>query len=74
LEPTDELRRLEEQAAETGMKLAIERLNGHWRAGFVVANCNGDCVFALHAVAPDEDTAVQKLADIVARQVATQRR
>lgn len=74
MDPTDELRWLEDEAAKTGMKLAIERLNGHWRAGFVLANRNGDCVFALHAVGPDEDAAIQRLAQVVARQTATQHR
>ena len=71
MNPTDELTGLEEQAARTGMKLAVERLNGHWRAGFVLANRNGDCVFALHAIGADEDAAIQKLAEIVGHQAET---
>jgi len=46
---TDELTRLEEQAANSGMEIAVDRINGHWRAGFLTTDELGEAVFVLHA-------------------------
>ena len=68
VEPRDvseEFARLEEQAAKNGMRLAVDHVDGHWRAGFLTRNAVGEWVFALHATGPDEDTAVRGLARLV---------
>jgi hypothetical protein len=44
----------------------VERVNGHWRAGFVVRNGVGEHVFVLHAIGPDEDTAIRRLSMLAA--------
>ncbi len=63
---SDELRRLEERAAKGGMTLAVGRIDGAWRAGFVVTNDLGESIFVLHASGPDEGTAVRRLAKLAA--------
>ncbi len=65
-QPSDELRRLEERAAKGGMTLAVGRIDGYWRAGFVVTNDFGESIFVLHASGPDECTAVRGLAKLAA--------
>jgi hypothetical protein len=57
---------LQEDAAKRGLLLAVERVNGHWRAGFVVRNGVGEHVFVLHAIGPDEDTAIRRLSMLAA--------
>jgi hypothetical protein len=63
---SDELGRLEERAAKGGMTLAAGRIDGYWRAGFVVTNDLGESIFVLHASGPDECTAVRGLAKLAA--------
>lgn len=66
-EPAQEaLRQLERQAAKSGMSIAVDRVNGHWRAGFLMTNEVGEPVFGLHAVGPDEGTAITRLAELAA--------
>jgi len=62
----DQLGRLEERAAKGGMTLAVGRIDGYWRAGFVVTNDLGESIFVLHASGPDECTAVRRLAKLAA--------
>ena len=57
------LGQLQQYAARTGTTIAIDRVDGHWRAGFI-ANQLGEVVFVLHAVGPDESTAIRNLAKI----------
>jgi hypothetical protein len=59
------LERLRERARTNGMRLAVERVNGHWRAGFVVTDGAGEAVFELLANGPDESSAVRALAELV---------
>ena len=63
---TNRLARLEEQAAERGMRIAVDRVDGHWRAGFLQTNELGESVFVLHTSGPDEDAALRRLAQLVA--------
>jgi hypothetical protein len=60
----DELTRLEELAARSGMRIGVDRVNGHWRAGLVSTNGLGEAVFVLHATGPDRATAIRRLASL----------
>jgi len=62
---TNPLARLEELAAESGMQIAVDRVDGHWRAGFLYTNELREPVFAVHAMGPDESTAIDRLAELV---------
>jgi len=61
---TDEFTRLEERAADSGMEIAVDRVNGHWRAGFLTTDELGEAVFVLHATGPDRATAIRNLAEL----------
>jgi hypothetical protein len=63
--PCAQLARLETEAAERGMRVAVDRVNGHWRAGLLQANELGESVFVIHATGPDEGTAIRRLAERV---------
>ena len=63
---TEQFARLEEQAARNGMRLAVDRVNGHWRAGFLATNELGEAEFVLRASGPDEGTAIGRLAELAA--------
>ena len=47
------------------MELAVDHIDGHWRAGFLVTNELGERVFALQALGPDESTALRRLAGLI---------
>ena len=48
------------------MRLAVDRVNGHWRAGFLATNELGEAEFVLRASGPDEGTAIGRLAELAA--------
>jgi hypothetical protein len=52
---------LYEHAAERAGKLAVERVDGHWRAGFVVPNDLGESVIELPTEGPDPSAARREL-------------
>lgn len=60
------LAQLREYAAETGTTLGIDRVDGHWRAGFIANDELGEVGFALHALGRDETTAIRRLAELMA--------
>jgi hypothetical protein len=62
----NELRWLEERAAKSGMRVAVARVDGHWRAGFVSPDDLGEWVFGLHATGRDRATAIRRLAKLAA--------
>ena len=62
---TNQLAQLEELAAKSGMRIAVDRVDGHWRAGFLHTNELGESVFAVHVTGPDECTAIDRLAELV---------
>lgn len=64
--PINEFTCLEQQAARHGMRLAVDHIDGHWRAGFVTTDEGGEAVFTLHASGPDEGTAIRRLAKLAA--------
>jgi hypothetical protein len=63
-ETSELLARLEEQAAKAGMTIAVDRVDGHWRAGFLSPSDFEESVFALHASGPDRATAIRRLAKL----------
>ncbi len=67
-ETSELLTRLEEQAANRGMTVAVDRVNGHWRAGFLSPDEVQEPVFVLHASGPDRATAIRQLARLVTEQ------
>ena len=52
---------LEAHAAERGGTVAVERVDGHWRAGFVLPDDLGESVVALPAEGPDPSAARREL-------------
>jgi hypothetical protein len=66
-ENSELLTRLEEQAANRGMTVAIDRVDGHWRAGFLSPDDVQEPVFVLHASGPDRATAIRRLATLVTK-------
>ena len=52
---------LEAHAAERGGTVAVERVDGHWRAGFVLPDDLGESVVALAAEGPDASAACREL-------------
>ena len=52
---------LDEHAVELGGRLAVERVDGRWRAGFVVLDGVGESVIALPAEAPHPTAARREL-------------
>ena len=52
---------LDEHAAERGGRLAVERVDGHWRAGFVVRDDLGEAVIELPVEGPDPSAARREL-------------
>jgi len=60
----DELTRLKAEAARSGMGIAVDRVDGHWRAGFLSTDELGEAVFVLHATGPDRATAIRRLAKL----------
>jgi hypothetical protein len=67
-ETSELLTRLEEQAANRGMTVAVDRVDGHWRAGFLSPYDVQESVFVLHASGPDRATAIRQLARLVTKQ------
>ena len=63
---TDQLAWLDAKAARNGMTLAVDWVDGDWRAGFLETNELGEAEFVLHASGPDGRTAVGRLAELVA--------
>lgn len=61
----EQLERLKQHAAHRGMRVAVDHVDGHWRAGFLHVNEVGEWVFVLHAIGPDEETAIRRLAECV---------
>jgi len=55
------------------MRLAVDRVDGHWRAGFVATNELGESVFVRHAIGPDEGTATSRLARLAVDAGLTER-
>jgi len=47
------------------MRVAVDRVDGHWRAGLLQANELGESVFVIHATGPDEGTAIRRLTERV---------
>jgi len=47
------------------MRIAVDRVEGHWRAGFLTTNELGESVFVLYVIGPDEGTAIDRLAERV---------
>jgi hypothetical protein len=64
----EELRRLEEQAAKSGLRVGVDRANGDWRAGFVSTDELGESGFTFYATGPDRDTAIRRLAKLASDQ------
>ena len=62
------LTRLEEQAAKRGMTIAVDCVDGQWRAGFVSPGDFEEAVFVLHASGPDRATAIRRLAELATDQ------
>jgi hypothetical protein len=52
---------LDEQAAKQGAMLAIERVDGHWRAGFAALDRLGEYVITQRAYGPDRSAALRQL-------------
>ena len=48
-------------AAEHGGRVAIEHVDGHWRAGFAVRDELGEIVIRLSVDAPDRAAVMRKL-------------
>lgn len=63
---TDQLTRLDAQAARSGMRLAVDWVDGEWRAGFLETNELGEAEFVLHATGPDGGTAIGRLVELAA--------
>jgi hypothetical protein len=63
-ETSELLTELEEQAAMGGMTVAIDRVDGHWRAGFLSPSDFEESAFTLHATGPDKATAIRRLAKL----------
>jgi hypothetical protein len=61
----EELAGLEERAGRSGLRLAVDHVDGHWRAGFLVTDELGESGFALHGGGPDDEAAVGALARLV---------
>jgi hypothetical protein len=62
---THQLARLEVLAERSDMRIAVDRVDGRWRAGFLHTNELGEAVFAVHATGRDESTAIDRLAQLV---------
>jgi len=60
--------RLNAEAARRGGKVAVERVDGHWRAGFVVRDDLGENVILLEVSGPDRDSALRRLTELAADQ------
>ena len=67
-ETSELLTRLEEQAATRGMTVAVDRVDGHWRAGFLSPDDFEESAFVLHASGPDRATAIRRLAKLATDQ------